>query len=344
MLEGEMMKKKKVALVGAIIVVMSVVVANGLSYMGAIPPETNSRLAVIEDEKGDRIGVEPVSDEVWSKLVELFHSKEMMWIGGVVEVFIFIRPDPNYPWGFRFKPENITVAEATAEGLQTTIRDISEDVDYWIRLGQAYVFAKVVDYSLDIKMQISAQLSPDRVFQGDNVTVSAIIKDDAENLIEGATVTATIGDLEILFLLADQGNGDYQGTIDTSIVKQGTYTIVVTAQKEGYEPSQSSLTVAVTCMHVTEFRAVVNGMKSVDVRVCVDISDGVTEAEAELIVGTTFIVVMREYVTHRLDTLTFDDTQIEAHYTWGVDENDIGHVLDMTADLATLQITVDHCF
>ncbi|MCW3976450.1 MAG: hypothetical protein NWE77_00795, partial [Candidatus Bathyarchaeota archaeon] len=107
---------------------------------------------------------------------------------------------------------------------------------------------------------------------------------------------------------------------------------------------QSSLTVAVTCMHVTEFRAVVNGMKSVDVRVCVDISDGVTEAEAELIVGTTFIVVMREYVTHRLDTLTFDDTQIEAHYTWGYDENDMEHVLDMTADLTTLQITVEHCF
>ncbi len=95
---------------------------------------------------------------------------------------------------------------------------------------------------------------------------------------------------------------------------------------------------------VTEFNAVVNGMRSVDVFVCVDISDGLTEKEAELIVGTTFILVMGDYVTHRLDSLTFDDTQIEAHYTWGHDENDMGHVLDMTADLTTLQITVDHCF
>ena len=95
---------------------------------------------------------------------------------------------------------------------------------------------------------------------------------------------------------------------------------------------------------VTEFKAVVNDMRDVDVFVCVDISDGLTKKEAELIVGTTFILVMGEYVTHRLDTLTFDDTQIEAHYTWGHSEIDMGHVFDMTADLTTLQIAVTHCF
>jgi hypothetical protein len=93
-----------------------------------------------------------------------------------------------------------------------------------------------------------------------------------------------------------------------------------------------------------EFKAVVNGMRCVDVLVQVDISDGLTEKEAELIAGTTFIEVMGEEVTHRLDTLTLDDTRIEAHYTWGHDENDMGHVFDMTADLTTLQITVSHCF
>ena len=95
---------------------------------------------------------------------------------------------------------------------------------------------------------------------------------------------------------------------------------------------------------VTKLSAIVNGMRSVDVFVCVNLTDGLTENEAELIVGTTFILVMGDYVTDRLDTLTFDDTQIEAHYTWGHDENDMGHVFDMTADLTTLQITVSHCF
>jgi len=59
--------------------------------------------------------------------------------------------------------------------------------------------------------------------------------------------------------------------------------------------------------------------------------------------GTTFIKVKGDYVTHRLDTLTFDDAKIEAHYTWGIDENDMGHVFDVTADLTTLLMTVTHC-
>jgi hypothetical protein len=243
MLRGEMMKKK-VVLVGAIIVVMSVIVTSGLSYFGAIPPETNNRLAVIEDEKGDCIGVEPISDEVWSKIVELFHSKEMMWIGGVVEEFINIKPDKYYKWGFRFKPGTIVVAEVTAEGLQTTIRGISADIGYWLDIGHAYVFAKVVDYL----------------------------------------------------------------------------------------PSD-----------VTKFKAVVNGMRDVDVFVHVDISNGLTREEAERIAEATFIEVMGESVMYRLDTLTFNDTQIKAHYTWGVNENDMGHVFGMTADLTTLQITATHC-
>ncbi len=96
--------------------------------------------------------------------------------------------------------------------------------------------------------------------------------------------------------------------------------------------------------NMTKFKTIVNETKSVDVYVCVDISDGVTKEEAELIAGTTFIQVKGEYVTHRLDTLTFDDTKIDAHYTWGYDENDMGHVFHIDADLTTLQITVNHCF
>ena len=95
---------------------------------------------------------------------------------------------------------------------------------------------------------------------------------------------------------------------------------------------------------VTKFTAVVNGMYSLDVFVCVNISDGVTEKEAELIVGTTFILVKGDFVTRRLDTMTFDSTEIEAHYTWGYDETDMGHVFDVAVDLTTRQITVSHCF
>ncbi len=99
-----------------------------------------------------------------------------------------------------------------------------------------------------------------------------------------------------------------------------------------------------TPLDVTTFKALINGMSSMNVSACVNVSDGLTAEEAELIVGTTFILVMGDYVTHRLDTLTFDDSQITAYYTWGHDENDMGHVFDVTTDLTTFQIIVSTCF
>lgn len=138
-----MLKKKIIALVG--IVSITVLAIAGWTYFLGAATYEHPGMAIIEDTNGDRIAVEPASGEVWDELIELYHSKGEMWVGGIVEVFIFIRPDPNYPWGFRFNPESITVAEVTAEGLQTTLRDISEDVDYWISVGRAYVFAKVVE-------------------------------------------------------------------------------------------------------------------------------------------------------------------------------------------------------
>jgi len=137
------MKRKVMVLVG-VVLIAALTTAGWVHFLRAAADELPG-MAIIEDLYGDRIAVEPASIETWGELVELYHSKGEMWIGGPVEVFIFIRPDPNYPWGFRFKPENITVAEVTAEGLQTTIRAISEDVDYWISIGQAYVFAKVAE-------------------------------------------------------------------------------------------------------------------------------------------------------------------------------------------------------
>jgi len=259
------------------------------------------------------------------------------------------------------------------------------------------------------KMQVIIELSSDTIARGDDVTISVVVKDDGGNPIEGATVTATIGDLEVLFLLSDQGNGNYQVVIDTSIVNEGTYEIVVTVEKEGYEPSQISQTLTVIAPLATDLnndggvdiadvaiaasafgtepgdsrwrkeadmdgddkidildlakvardfgrtsipsgpdviklQAFVNGMRYVSVFVRVNINDGLTGEEAEQIAEATFIKVMGEEVTYQLDTLTFNDTQIEAHYTWGVDESDMGHVFDMTADLTTLLITVNHCF
>jgi hypothetical protein len=95
---------------------------------------------------------------------------------------------------------------------------------------------------------------------------------------------------------------------------------------------------------VINFKVAVNGKRSVDVPMHIDISDGLTEVEAKLIAELTFIQVMGQNVIHQLDTLTFNHTQITANYIWGYDENDMGHVFSMDVDLTTLRITVSHCF
>jgi hypothetical protein len=235
--------------VPAFIIIVAVSSLVGWSQFVLAASQGAHRLAIIEDVNGDRIGVEPLSDDVWNPLVALYHSGEAMWIGGKVETFVNIRPDPNYRWGFRFTSETIVVAEVTAEGLQSTLKDISQNLDYWLDLEYGYVFAKVteIQYS-NGEMKLTVQLSANPVVRGNVLIISATVMDDAENPIEDATVTATLGDLEILFLLQDQNHGHYQGTIDTSIVREGIYEIVITANKEGFESSQISQTLIVNAI------------------------------------------------------------------------------------------------
>ena len=92
----------------------------------------------------------------------------------------------------------------------------------------------------------------------------------------------------------------------------------------------------------TTFKMTVNENEAPDLTVQVDLSDSLTEEEAKEVVDAAFLQTMVDKL-HRLDTLIFDNNEITAHYTWGYDENDMGHVFDLTADLTTLQITITHC-
>lgn len=132
-------------IVPVVVIVIAVSALAGWNQFLAAASNGATCLAVIRDVHGDRIAVEPVSEEVWYQLVELYHSGEAMWIGGSVETFLTFRPDPNYRWGFRFTSDTITVAEITAEGLQSTVRDISENLDYWLGIGHSYVFTEVIE-------------------------------------------------------------------------------------------------------------------------------------------------------------------------------------------------------
>jgi hypothetical protein len=133
--------KKRYVAVAVFVTMMFVILGvaawvNYVNSLNEVKHETN-RWAVVEDVNGDRIAVEPTDDHIWSELVQLNQNGTRMFVGGIVETY-------NNKWGFRFKPDNVRVAQFTAEGLQATIRYISENIDYWLN-GWAYVSAKVVE-------------------------------------------------------------------------------------------------------------------------------------------------------------------------------------------------------
>lgn len=129
-----------IAFVAAAIALSVSLLLISLPAPGAIPDplkHDGDRWAVVRDDKGDRIAVEPTSDEVWAQLVQMREDGSELWVGGIVERY-------DSSWGFRFQPATINVAEVTAEGAQSTIRFISDDVDYWLG-GWAYVFGGVLE-------------------------------------------------------------------------------------------------------------------------------------------------------------------------------------------------------
>lgn len=136
------MERRSIIIAVAIVAVMAAVFSAVFYwtlqsyYLNSIAHETD-RWAVIKDLNGDLLAVEPSSDAVWDQLAQLNQNGTTKWIGGTVQTF-------GGKWGFRFAPENITVTDITAEGLQTTIRDLSSSFDYWVDT-QAYVFATVVE-------------------------------------------------------------------------------------------------------------------------------------------------------------------------------------------------------
>ena len=95
---------------------------------------------------------------------------------------------------------------------------------------------------------------------------------------------------------------------------------------------------------LTTFTAIVNGMRNVRVEVPVDIDDGVTTEEAEVIVEVTFTTVMGSHRVHHVESLTLTGDQLVAHVTWGYDVNDLSHVFHMVVDVTPRLITVSHCF
>jgi len=153
----------------------------------------------------------------------------------------------------------------------------------------------------------------------------------------------------IIFYTAHPGHGDRTGqillqviTIHEAMVTVGQKGEIIAAICDGVWDLVTDSELSQPTAKPTRFTAVVNEGRKLDVVVDVDITDGVTEEEAREIAETTFLTVMGN-TTHRLDSLVVEGQLIKVHFTWGVNEEDLGHIFDMTVDLTALIIIVTHC-
>jgi hypothetical protein len=97
---------------------------------------------VIRDSHGTTIRLYVADNEVWQKLQTMKEQHLHKWVGSK------LLRDNQSVLGFRFDPENLVVADFTAEGLQTWLLDISGRLEYWLDLGLAYVWAEVLDANI----------------------------------------------------------------------------------------------------------------------------------------------------------------------------------------------------
>lgn len=166
---------------------------------------------------------------------------------------------------------------------------------------------------------------------------------------EGVAVTPAFTNPTLLVPIGKLAPGKYQ--VEIHIVSyiltfddQGkpNYRPIMTFKEEVWTQTLT-VTSSQTPTPSTTFKVVVNTNPFSDLIVPVELSTGLTQEKAELIAKATFVHVMGEKSLFRLDDLTFTDKQMTARFTWGVDENDMGHIFELTADLTTLQIAVTHC-
>ena len=165
---------------------------------------------------------------------------------------------------------------------------------------------------------------------------------------EGLVVTQTLTNPLMLMPITKLSPGEYH--IQVSVTQ-----FIQNVDEEGnisYQPImtfapviwEQTLTITKTedSTPSTTFEVILNGNEAPDLNIQVDLTNGLTEDEAKKIAEATFVRTL-EGKLHRLDSITYDNQQIVAHYTWGYDENDMGHIFDITAEITKLQITIVHC-
>ena len=131
--EKSLFRVYKLFLAGLILLLVLAIIYQ----MTRIAPTYNTCIIVDVNYDTLELKVAP-ENQAWQNLVDMYFAGERKWVGGkLVEV--------DNPWGFTFDPETIIVAEVTAEALQTTLKQIKENKDYWFNIqgGICYVASTI---------------------------------------------------------------------------------------------------------------------------------------------------------------------------------------------------------
>jgi hypothetical protein len=93
----------------------------------------------------------------------------------------------------------------------------------------------------------------------------------------------------------------------------------------------------------TTFEMNVNQNNFSDLVLAIDLTQILTTQTAQKIADAIFIHVKGENTLHQLNSITFNNKEIIANYTWGYNQEDISHIFELKANLQNLSVEANHC-
>jgi hypothetical protein len=166
---------------------------------------------------------------------------------------------------------------------------------------------------------------------------------------EGVIVTQALTNPMVLVPIGKLSPGEYQ--VEVHIVQYiqtfdehgNVEWITVMTFKEEVWTQNLIITNSQGGLPLATFDMVVNENPFSDLVMSIDLSESMNREKAERITDAVFIHVKGENALFRLDSLNFDDQEIVANYVWGLNEADMSHIFELSADLKSLHIEVVHC-
>jgi len=106
--------------------------------------------AVIEDSRGKHLAIETQDGKTWEELRKVHENKTRVYIGGIIQEY-------GNKWGFRFRPDTITLSPSPPKETQATIEQLSWNMSYWRSKGLVYIDSKVTEIHITLVVSNSTK-------------------------------------------------------------------------------------------------------------------------------------------------------------------------------------------